>query len=151
MANVLLLRGPSQNSSDRYEICLKSSGYNGFSVPVLETVFTNMHDLKRIIRDGPVSQNYGGVIITSGRACEAWKDVVRDLIECSVEACTAFLLRWEPTFTVPNILQSTGLPFHFMWLERRLLLCWLKFVICTGTLAWFRKTYEESLLALARI
>lgn len=86
MANILLLRSPSQDTPDRYESCFNSSGYHPLSIPVLETVLTNLDDLRQIVRDGPASQNYAGVILTSGRACEAWRNVVEDLLNNSPPA-----------------------------------------------------------------
>ena len=78
MANVILLRVPSQDSSDRYENAFKSLGYNPVSIPVLQTVLTNLEQLTCIVSSGPVSGGYDGVIITSGRACEGWRRVVED-------------------------------------------------------------------------
>ncbi|KAI3612634.1 uroporphyrinogen-iii synthase [Moniliophthora roreri] len=74
----LLLRAPSQDSEDKYEARFQASGYTSFSVPVLETVLTNIDELRRIIATGP-GIAYHGVIITSGRACEAWKEAVETL------------------------------------------------------------------------
>lgn len=75
MSNVLLLRAPS-NSLDPYESIFSASGYNATSVPVLETVFTNMETLTDVIRRGA---QHGAVIVTSGRACEAWNKAVEGL------------------------------------------------------------------------
>lgn len=83
MTNVLFLRDPSRSPVDLYELAFKSSEYNPVSVPVLETVLINLDSLKSIVRDGPVRENYAGVIITSARACEAWKTVTRHLVESS--------------------------------------------------------------------
>ncbi|KAJ7650377.1 tetrapyrrole biosynthesis, uroporphyrinogen III synthase [Roridomyces roridus] len=77
-SNVLLLRAPSQDS-DPYHSILTAAGYNPFSVPVLETAFTNLGQLSRIMRRGP-QKHYAAVIITSGRACEAWRNTV-DVLE----------------------------------------------------------------------
>ncbi|KAG7087405.1 hypothetical protein E1B28_013375 [Marasmius oreades] len=72
---VILLRAPSE-TNDIYETTLSASGYTVFSVPVLETVLTNVNDLTGIIQHGPA---YDGVIMTSARACEAWRDAVDGL------------------------------------------------------------------------
>ncbi|KAF8229417.1 tetrapyrrole biosynthesis, uroporphyrinogen III synthase [Tricholoma matsutake] len=76
MANVLLLRASPTGDEDRYSTAF-SAGYNPVSVPVLETVPTNLTSLKEIVRSGP---DYDGVIMTSARSCEAWKSVVGVLV-----------------------------------------------------------------------
>lgn len=80
-AHVLLLRTPSGNGSDRYETALKEQHYNPVCIPVVETTYTNLHKLKEIITEGPTKRGYAGVIITSARACEAWKSVTLELVE----------------------------------------------------------------------
>ncbi|KAJ7178585.1 tetrapyrrole biosynthesis uroporphyrinogen III synthase [Mycena crocata] len=77
--NVLFLRAPSQNANslDRYETLFSQAGYKPASVPVLETLFANIGELTDIVRCGA---QHSGVIITSGRACEAWNNVV-ELLE----------------------------------------------------------------------
>ncbi|KAL0952797.1 hypothetical protein HGRIS_007022 [Hohenbuehelia grisea] len=76
MPNVLLLRAPAPDGPDKYETAFTDSGYSIYSIPVLETVLTNLSDLERVIRAGPFMQSFGGVIVTSARACEAWKAVI---------------------------------------------------------------------------
>lgn len=73
---VLLLRAPS-DAPDRYESVFSEAGYRPLSVPVLETVFVNQETLTEIVRSG--SSQHGGVIVTSGRACEAWGKAVEVL------------------------------------------------------------------------
>ncbi|KAJ7034960.1 tetrapyrrole biosynthesis, uroporphyrinogen III synthase [Mycena alexandri] len=73
---VLLLRTPS-DAPDRYESVFSEAGYTPSSVPVLETVFVNLETLTEIVRSG--SSQHGGVIVTSGRACEAWSKAVEVL------------------------------------------------------------------------
>ncbi|KAF7330458.1 Uroporphyrinogen-III synthase [Mycena venus] len=75
MPNVLFLRAPSE-SPDRYEAAFSGAGYTSSSIPVLETVLVNLETLTHTVRSGP---QYGAVIITSGRACEAWGRVVDSL------------------------------------------------------------------------
>ncbi|KAK7033040.1 Uroporphyrinogen-III synthase [Favolaschia claudopus] len=75
MPNVLLLRAPSE-SPDRYEAAFSVAKYAVSSVPVLETVFVNSKALADVV--GSESQ-YRGVIITSGRASEAWATAVANL------------------------------------------------------------------------
>jgi uroporphyrinogen-III synthase len=81
MANVLLLRSPSQETPDPYEESFKDLGYKPSSIPVLETIFTNSDVLKRTIANGPKTQDFTGVIITSARACEAWSHSVKDFTQ----------------------------------------------------------------------
>ncbi|KAF7316902.1 Uroporphyrinogen-III synthase [Mycena chlorophos] len=76
-SNILLLRAP--DSPDRYESTFSSAGYYATSVPVLETVFTGVDALVDILKDG---QPFSGVVITSGRGCDAWKNAVA-LLEAS--------------------------------------------------------------------
>ena len=88
MNNVLLLRSPNNDSPDKYESALQAVGYHPLSVPVLETVLVNSDDLSRIIRTDPQESNFSGVVVTSARSCEAWKEVVRDLVAQSPTAGT---------------------------------------------------------------
>ncbi|TFK47147.1 tetrapyrrole biosynthesis, uroporphyrinogen III synthase [Heliocybe sulcata] len=78
-SNVILLRSPSTDASDPYETALNSKGFTALTVPALETAHVNLDQLKRLVRAGPGAQNFSGVIITSGRSCEAWKAVVEEL------------------------------------------------------------------------
>ncbi|KAJ7608129.1 tetrapyrrole biosynthesis, uroporphyrinogen III synthase [Mycena polygramma] len=75
MSNFLLLRDPSQ-SPDRYESVFSGAGYVPASIPVLETVLVNLEALTDTVRLGP---RHGAVIITSARACEAWRKAVDTL------------------------------------------------------------------------
>ncbi|THH21767.1 hypothetical protein EUX98_g8288 [Antrodiella citrinella] len=82
VSNVLLLRAPTQDGSspDKYEACFASAGYQAVSIPVLETVLVNLSDLNQIVKKGPLQKGLGGVIVTSARACEAWRVVVEQLV-----------------------------------------------------------------------
>ncbi|KAG6853422.1 hypothetical protein C0991_004535 [Blastosporella zonata] len=80
MANVLLLRAPSNGQEDRYEGAFLDAGYHSISVPVLETITTNLPTLKDIIKNGPGPEKIDGVILTSARSCVAWKTSVGDLL-----------------------------------------------------------------------
>ncbi|RPD53618.1 tetrapyrrole biosynthesis, uroporphyrinogen III synthase [Lentinus tigrinus ALCF2SS1-6] len=87
--DVLLLRSPSEDGGpDKYEEAFHARGYRAVSIPVLETVHTNVEKLATIVRRaGRIEQQardvqdrrYTGVIVTSGRACEAWRHVVEQL------------------------------------------------------------------------
>jgi len=75
--NVLLVRNPPEDAPDRYHQQLESVGLHPSSVPVLETIHTNLGDLRGIV-DGKCS-DYGGVIMTSSRSAEGWDLIRRDL------------------------------------------------------------------------
>ncbi len=86
--DVLLLRSPSEDGGfDKYEEAFRARGYRALSIPVLETVHTNIDKLSDIVRRGGLileqregrRRGYAGVIMTSGRACEAWRIVVEQL------------------------------------------------------------------------
>ena len=81
MANVILLRATSQDSSDPYEEAFRNAGYQPMSIPVLETTLTNLDNLASVLRESPSTGGYTGVVVTSARACEAWKTVVKRLID----------------------------------------------------------------------
>lgn len=85
MAHVILLRAPSlENGDDPYEKQFAAVGYQATSVPVLETAFTNLEELQWIIHSGPAFHGLTGVVITSGRAVDAWKQAVLNLVSGSV-------------------------------------------------------------------
>ncbi|KAK0442098.1 tetrapyrrole biosynthesis, uroporphyrinogen III synthase [Armillaria borealis] len=69
--NVLLLREPTPSSDtgqDRYETAFAAAKYTPFSIPVLETVLTNITELASVTEQS----DFDGVIVTSARSCEAW-------------------------------------------------------------------------------
>lgn len=85
MPNVLLLRAPASDGQlDAYETQFVSKGYLATSLPVLETFHANSEELRRIIRAGPSSEGFRGVIITSARACAAWHEAVQELSQYPV-------------------------------------------------------------------
>ncbi len=70
-AKVLLLREPTPSSDsgqDRYEAAFAAAKYTPFSIPVLETVLTNITELASVTEQS----DFDGVIMTSARSCEAW-------------------------------------------------------------------------------
>ncbi|KAF4612287.1 hypothetical protein D9613_003655 [Agrocybe pediades] len=77
--NVLLLREPSLDTQDRYETAFKEAGYCAKSVPVLETVHDNVDGLQSIIWNGPAHLGIGGVVITSKRSCDTWREGLRTI------------------------------------------------------------------------
>lgn len=86
--SVLLLRSPSEDGGpDKYEEAFRARGYRPVSVPVLETVHKNLDTLAGVVKRGGRTAEeyagglYAGVIVTSGRACEAWRLVVQQLEE----------------------------------------------------------------------
>ncbi|KAK0482410.1 tetrapyrrole biosynthesis, uroporphyrinogen III synthase [Armillaria novae-zelandiae] len=71
MVSVLLLREPtpsSESGEDRYETAFARGNYTSFSIPVLETVLTNLTELASVTEQS----DFDGVIMTSARSCEAW-------------------------------------------------------------------------------
>jgi uroporphyrinogen-III synthase len=85
MANVLLLREPSEDIPDRYETAFSAAGYHPISIPVLETLYTNIPRLRDIIQEGPKALGYNGVIITSKRSCDAWKEALQLLSDSALD------------------------------------------------------------------
>ena len=77
MANVLLLREPSQDSPDRYQAAFSAAGYHPISIPVLKTLHTNISHLRDIIQEGPKAFGYNGVVITSKRSCDSWREALQ--------------------------------------------------------------------------
>lgn len=77
MANVLLLRDRSEDTLDRYETAFSAAGYYPISIGVLETIHTNIPRLRDIIQEGPKSLGYNGVIVTSKRSCDAWREALQ--------------------------------------------------------------------------
>jgi len=77
MTNVLLLREPSEDGQDRYEAIFTEAGYYTVSIPVLETAYTNVENLRDIIHGGPHASGLDGVIVTSKRSCDAWREALR--------------------------------------------------------------------------
>ena len=75
--NVLLVRNPSEDAPDRYHQHLESIGLHPYSVPVLETIYTNLGDLHKTVEGK--SSNYGGVIMTSSRSAECWDLIIQEL------------------------------------------------------------------------
>ncbi|KAF9502103.1 tetrapyrrole biosynthesis, uroporphyrinogen III synthase [Pleurotus eryngii] len=85
MTSVLLLRAASKDVPDKYESSFVAAGYAPTSIPVLETSLTNTGILVRILSN--TSTGFSGVILTSARACQAWKSA-SDLV------ATPSLVRW---------------------------------------------------------
>lgn len=99
MANVLLLRSPStDHGPDKYEEALRAVGYHAVSVPVLETLLVNTPELERVVEQGPQTYALGGVVVTSGRACEAWRAAVVELARTTQKAGKSIVARrWTQT------------------------------------------------------
>ncbi|KAF8968791.1 tetrapyrrole biosynthesis, uroporphyrinogen III synthase [Flammula alnicola] len=77
MINVLLLREPSEDAPDRYESAFAGAGYHPVSIAVLETVHTNISSLRDLIQGGPKAKGLSGVVITSKRSCDAWREALQ--------------------------------------------------------------------------
>ena len=83
--HVLLLRTPAEDGycgTDKYEDAFRARGYRAANVSVLETVYTNIDRLQAVVWRG--GADYAGVVVTSGRACGAWRLAVRQLAEGTV-------------------------------------------------------------------
>lgn len=79
MSNVLLLRAPATDGQDKYEVTFQAQGYKPICIPVLETVLVNVKDLQDLISQGSTIAGLHGVIVTSARACEAWREAILSL------------------------------------------------------------------------
>ena len=91
--HVLLLRSPAEDGycgSDKYEDAFKARGYTAVNVPVLETVYKNIDKLQGVVCRGGAA--YAGVVVTSGRACGAWRLAVRQLAEGAARPGTGMSL-----------------------------------------------------------
>ncbi|KAF4568431.1 hypothetical protein EYR40_010161 [Pleurotus pulmonarius] len=73
MTSVLLLRAASRDVPDKYESSFVAAGYVPTSIPVLETILTHTDELARVL-SSDTNTSSSGVILTSARACEAWKN-----------------------------------------------------------------------------
>lgn len=80
MVNILLLREPSDPLPDRYETAFANAGYNPASIPVLETIHTNLETMRSLINGGPSANGISGVVITSKRSCDAWGEALKMLL-----------------------------------------------------------------------
>lgn len=116
MSNVLLLRAPTNDGSDKYEVALRAQGYYPVCVPVLETVLVNGNELSETIRKGPHALNIGGVIVTSARACEGWREAIllpshsssHDAGACIMPAMCGIDQFWQRRLVSNSILRSGG-------------------------------------------
>lgn len=77
MVNILLLREPADSAPDRYETAFANAGYKPVSIPVLETVHTELEALRSLINGGPSAKGVSGVVITSKRSCDAWGEALK--------------------------------------------------------------------------
>lgn len=94
MSNILLLREPAEGTLDRYETAFSIAGYHPISIPVLETLHTNIPRLRDIIQQGPKALGYNGVIITSKRSCDAWRDALQLLSDSAPDDDTRAIGGW---------------------------------------------------------
>lgn len=99
--NVLLVRNPPADKTDRYHQHLQSVGLHPHSVPVLETIHTNLRDLHDVVKGK--SPAYGGVILTSSRSAECW-DLIRKELS-SVQKFDSGELHWIVTRRIPELLK----------------------------------------------
>lgn len=108
---VILLRATSGNGPDRYEVTFASAGYLPVSIPVLQTTFTNLPHLAGIIS----ARGYSGVIVTSARACEAWRAAVQSILSSSTTDISNFSWSTIPFYVVGKATASalSSLPHLF--------------------------------------
>ncbi|TRM68448.1 tetrapyrrole biosynthesis, uroporphyrinogen III synthase [Schizophyllum amplum] len=78
---VILLRAPDADNKDRYEIALEEAGYAAVSVAALDTGFVNEDAFRVVIQTR--ASDFDGVIVTSSRACDAWKRAAQDIYPAS--------------------------------------------------------------------
>ncbi|KAI5897604.1 tetrapyrrole biosynthesis, uroporphyrinogen III synthase [Schizophyllum commune H4-8] len=76
-SSALLIRAPDAEKPDRYESAFAEAGFAAASVAALDTGFVNDDSLDAAIRER--ASEFDGVIVTSSRACEAWKRSVQRL------------------------------------------------------------------------
>lgn len=70
---VVLLRSPPRvQTTDAYSQQLEAAGYTPYFVEVLDSAFSNERVLEDVVRTGPNDIGFIGVVITSGRAADAW-------------------------------------------------------------------------------
>ncbi|KAI0826489.1 tetrapyrrole biosynthesis uroporphyrinogen III synthase [Trametes gibbosa] len=115
--NVLLLRSPSEDGDglDKYEEAFRARGYRPVSVPVLETVHENLDKLAEVVKRGGATESedtrarYAGVIVTSARACEAWRVVIQGLSEDIAHSSDGIAPFWStiPFYVVGAATAST--------------------------------------------
>ncbi|CAE6463882.1 unnamed protein product, partial [Rhizoctonia solani] len=73
--HVLLLKNPDESSPDPYQHTLSLKGFTTSIVPTLVHSYTDPDGLANtILHEGG---EYGGVIVTSGRAVDAWENAVK--------------------------------------------------------------------------
>ena len=111
--NVLLVRNPSEDTPDRYHQHLVSIGLHPYSVPVLETIYTNLGDLRRIVEGE--SLGYGGVIMTSSRSAECWNLIKEDLSSTGRDGLTSRGEQFHARSYGQDVSSETG--------QRRLVKC----------------------------
>ncbi|KAG8951022.1 hypothetical protein FRC04_006883 [Tulasnella sp. 424] len=78
---VLLLRSPTANTDskpDKYISVFSKREIHAENVPVLEHSFVEVARLRELIANGP-SNRFSGVIVTSGRAAEAWSNAAESI------------------------------------------------------------------------
>ncbi|KAF8351327.1 tetrapyrrole biosynthesis, uroporphyrinogen III synthase [Amanita rubescens] len=102
---VVLLRAPSGDEPDKYEAAFASAGYLPVSIPVLQTILTNISLLANIVSAG----GYSGVIVTSARVCEAWKAAVQSILSLPTPNTSWFTV---PFYVVGNATASALSSLH---------------------------------------
>lgn len=107
---VILLRAPSGDEPDKYEVAFASAGYLSVSIPVLQTTLTNISLLADIVSAG----GYSGVIVTSARACEAWKAAVQSILSSPTSNTSNSLWLSVPFYVVGKATASALSSLHHL-------------------------------------
>ncbi|CAE6430008.1 unnamed protein product [Rhizoctonia solani] len=98
--HIFLLKNPDEISPDPYQHILSLRGYTSSIVPTLVHSYTDPDGLANIIASG--GEVYGGVIITSGRAVDAWDNAATKLWERGQSPATDLISSWisKPFYVV---------------------------------------------------
>ncbi|KAJ1303258.1 hypothetical protein OPQ81_011455 [Rhizoctonia solani] len=98
--HVLLLKNAEENLPDPYQRTLSSNGFTTSIVPPLVHSYTDLDGLAHTIACR--GEEYGGVIVTSGRAVDAWENAVKVLGERGQLPVTEHISPWtsKPFYVV---------------------------------------------------
>ncbi|KAL1749081.1 tetrapyrrole biosynthesis, uroporphyrinogen III synthase [Schizophyllum fasciatum] len=94
-ASALLIRAADSEGPDRYESAFSAAGYAAVSVAALDTGFVNEDALDAAIASRAFE--FDGVIVTSSRACEAWKRAVQRICPDAAQAPSETTDGWATT------------------------------------------------------
>jgi uroporphyrinogen-III synthase len=75
--HVFLLKNPDEISHDPYQHALMLNGFTSRIIPTLTQSYIDPDGLVNIITHE--EEVYGGVIVTSGRAADAWDNAIKTI------------------------------------------------------------------------